>query len=248
MNRLHPALPKERPLVIAHRSGNELPAANDAYRAGADMIETDIWRFRNRLELRHVKTMGPIPLLWDRWELHPGWGHRFQLDHLLQGLPIEARLFLDLKGIDPRLPIQTIEYIRREQPERQIILCGRTWAQLDLVEEEEDVTVFFSVGSDEELAAIWSRLDRMEEPAISIHKRYLNEETVKRFKDRGTTIVTWAVDTFAEAKRLHELGVDGFTTDNQEMVKWIPIEREKALDREDPLIQEVKRPIWRFWK
>lgn len=42
--RLHPALPEARPLVIAHRSGNELHEARAAYEAGADMIETDIWR------------------------------------------------------------------------------------------------------------------------------------------------------------------------------------------------------------
>jgi glycerophosphoryl diester phosphodiesterase len=241
MTRLHPALPQHRPLVIAHRSGNELHEAKHAFEAGADLIETDIWRYRNRLELRHIKTMGPIPLLWDRWELHPGWGHRFQLEDLLQDLPVEARLFLDLKGVDTRLPIQTIEYIRSVQPQRQIILCGRTWAQLDAVEDQTDITVFFSVGSDEELALIWSRLDKMEHPAVSIHKRYLTEANVRRFKEKDTTIVTWPVNTFAEAKHLHGLGVDGFTTDNPEMVKWIPIERERALDREDPPVPQRGR-------
>jgi len=245
MTRFHPALPEARPLVIAHRSGNDIAEALAAYEAGADMIETDIWRYRNRLELRHVKTMGPIPLLWDRWELHPGWGPRFLLPELLEKMPIDARLFLDLKGVDPKLPVQMVELIRELQPERQIILCGRTWPQLDLVEEEEDVTVFFSVGSDEELTAIWSKLDGMEVPAISIHKRYLDADTVKKFKERNTTIVTWAVNTFAEARELHERGVDGFTTDNQELIKWIPIEREKALLREDPPPAPPKRSFWR---
>jgi hypothetical protein len=58
------------------------------------------------------------------------------------------------------------------------------------------------------------------------------------------TIVTWPVNTFAEAKHLHGLGVDGFTTDNPEMVKWIPIEREKALDREDPPVPAKRRRFW----
>ena len=238
---MHPALPQHRPLVIVHRSGNELHGAKRAFEAGADLIETDIWWYRNRLELRHIKTMGPIPLLWDRWELHPGWGHRFQLADLLKDLPIEARLFLDLKGVDTRLPLQAIEYIRSVQPERQIILCGRTWAQLDAVEDQTGITVFFSVGSDEELALIWDRLGKMEHPAISIHKRYLTEANVRRFKEKNTTIVTWPVNTFAEAKHLHELGVDGFTTDNPELVKWIPLERERALTREDPPVPQRRR-------
>lgn len=234
MSRFHPALPTHRPLVIAHRSGNEIASARAAFAAGADMIETDVWRYRNRLELRHIKTMGPIPLLWDRWELHPGWGHRFQLGELLTNLAIEARLFLDLKGVDTRLPLQLVEEIRAIQPERQIILCGRTWPQLDQVVDFDDVTVFYSVGSDEEFANIWSRLDRMTHPAISINKRFLTKEVVSRFKERDVTMVTWTVNTFAEAKRLHELGIDGFTTDNFEMVKWISIERAAALTRPDP--------------
>lgn len=235
MSQLHPALPEQRPLVIAHRSGNHAPTARAAFLAGADMIETDVWRYRNRLELRHIKTMGAIPLLWDRWELHPGWGHRFQIAELLNELPVEARLFLDLKGVDTNLPCQLVEEIRSIQPRRQIIFCGRTWPQLDQVVDFDDVTVFYSVGSDEEFATIWDRLDRMQHPAISINKRFLTAETVARFKKCDVTMVTWTVNTFAEAKRLHELGVDGFTTDNPEMVKWIPIERAAALTRTDPL-------------
>lgn len=246
MPRFHPVLPEDRPLVIAHRAGNELHEAKAAFAAGADLIETDIWRYRKRLELRHIKTMGPVPLLWDRWELHRGWGPRFQLAHLLDDLPVSARLFLDLKGTDTQLPLDIVAYIREKQPERRIILCGRTWAQLDRVAEEQDVTIFYSVGSDEELAAIWSRLDRMEHPAISINKRYLNAESVARFKERDVTIVTWTVNTFAEAKALHALGVDGFTTDNPELIRWIPRERERALERPDPPPPPPRR-AWR-WK
>ncbi|MEJ7838741.1 MAG: glycerophosphodiester phosphodiesterase [Thermomicrobiales bacterium] len=233
MTRLHPALPQQRPLVIAHRFGNDLDLSQRAFDAGADMIETDIWRYRNRLELRHIKTMGPIPLLWDRWELHPGWGHRFQLEDLLRGLPAAARLFLDLKGEDTHLPIQLVETIRAIQPARQIIVCGRNWAQLDPIVDDSDVSVFYSVGSDQELANICSQLDKMRHPAISINKRYLTEDLVRRLKDRNVTIVTWTVNTFAEARKLHDLGVDGFTTDSPALLKWIPIERDVALDRPD---------------
>lgn len=239
MARLHPALPQYRPLVIAHRLGNELDSALRAFEAGVDLIETDIWRYRNRLELRHIKTMGPIPLLWDRWELHPGWGHRFQLADLLRDLPVAARLFLDLKGEDTHLPIQLVETIRTIQPARQIIVCGRNWTQLDPIANDSDVSVFYSVGSDQELANIWDKLENMPHPAISINKRYLTEELVRRLKDQNVTIVTWTVNTFAEARKLHDLGVDGFTTDSPALLKWIPLERDVALDRPD--IQPTER-------
>lgn len=44
------------PLAIAHRAGNDLRALGAAARAGVDLIEADIWPWRGRLEVRHLKT------------------------------------------------------------------------------------------------------------------------------------------------------------------------------------------------
>lgn len=232
-----PWLPRERPLAIAHRAGNDLDHAREACRAGADLIETDVWSYRGRLELRHVKTMGPVPLLWDRWTLEPGWRKRLVLGNLLRELPIEARLFLDLKGNDPNLGRMVVDAFGREQPHRKLdgtldrkpILCGRNWCQLDPVSENPDVMTFYSVGSDQELAAVWERLRRMPHPAVSIHCRYLTPEIVGRLKDLGTTIVTWPINSITSARRLHDLGVDGFTSDNAWLISNIARHRARVL-------------------
>lgn len=224
----HPALPVERPLVIAHRAGNSATLAKAAIAAGADLIETDIWRFRERLEIRHVKTMGPIPLLWDRWELRPGWGPRLQLAALLAEIPVERRLFLDLKGEDPKLGTDVVDTIRRLQPEREIIACGRTWHQLDPIVGCPGVTVFYSVGSDEELANVWERLGPMRHPAVSINHQYLTPELMGRFKEIGATVVSWTINTIDDARGFHEMGVDGFTSDNLELIQRISRLRERA--------------------
>jgi len=219
---IHPNwLPEARPLVIAHRAGNELDRAQRAFRAGADLIETDIWSFRGRLELRHVKTMGPVPLLWDRWTLEPGWQKRLVLDDLLQALPIEARLLLDLKGEHPDLGRLVVDAITRAQPDRALILCGRNWRQLDPVVDYPDVMTFYSVGSDDELAAIWERLGRMTNPAVSIHSRYLTPDIAGRLKALGTTVVTWPINSITSARRLHQLNIDGFTSDNLWLIESI---------------------------
>lgn len=216
-----PWLPEARPLAIAHRAGNDPDEARRAFAAGADLIETDIWSYRGRLELRHVKTMGPLPLLWDRWTLEPGWHKRLVLDDLLQALPIEARLFLDLKGEHPDLGRLVVDAITRAQPDRALILCGRNWRQLDPVVDHPDVMTFYSVGSDDELAAIWERLGGMTYPAVSIHCRYLTPDIAGRLKDLGTTIVTWPINSITSARRLHQLDVDGFTTDNLWLIENI---------------------------
>jgi glycerophosphoryl diester phosphodiesterase len=222
-------LPEERPLVIAHRAGNDLDMARRAFEAGADMVETDVWSYRGRLELRHIKTMGLVPLLWDRWLLEPGWGKRLVLSDLLQALPIEARLFLDLKGDDPSLGRLVVDAIEREQPERKLILCGRNWRQLEEVAENPDVMTFYSVGSDEELAAVWERLSGRIYPAVSIHCRYLTPEITGQLKALGTTIVTWPINSITSARRLHELNVDGFTSDNMWLISSIASHRAQIL-------------------
>lgn len=231
---IHPPwLPQERPLVIAHRAGNDLTHARQALEAGADLIETDVWSYRGRLELRHVKTLGPVPVLWDRWSLEPGWRERLVLCDLLHAVPSEARLFLDLKGDDPDLGKLVVDAIEREQPERKLILCGRNWRQLDGVAGRPDVMTFFSIGSDQELAAVWQRLPRTNFPAVSIHCRYLTSEIIGRFKTLGTTIVTWPINSISSARRLHELSVDGFTSDNAWLIANLARHRGRLLQSPD---------------
>ncbi len=234
MEARHPALPAERPLMIAHRAGNSPALALDAIAAGADLIEADVWRYRSRLEIRHVKTMGPVPLLWDRWELHPGWSPRFQLAALLEHIPSDQRLLLDLKGQDRNLGPEIVETILTLRPERRIIVCGRTWSQLDRIVDIPGICIFYSVGSDEELATIWERIRLMRHPVVSINRRYLTPELMRRFKDIETTVVSWAINTLDDAKRFHEMGVDGFTSENLELIARITRLRERAFDEPPP--------------
>ena len=37
-----------RPLAIAHRAGNRLADLSEAFAAGADYVETDVWLHRGR--------------------------------------------------------------------------------------------------------------------------------------------------------------------------------------------------------
>ena len=63
----------EQPLIVAHRAGNHLDKLAEAFALGVDYAETDVWLHRGRLEVRHEKTLGPLPLLYDRGRLFPGW-------------------------------------------------------------------------------------------------------------------------------------------------------------------------------
>ncbi len=88
-------------LLIAHRAGNDPARVRAAERAGADVIEADLHLWRGELELRHLKTAGPLPVYWDRWALAAPWRRFPRLDELLASVQPETALMLDLKGSDP---------------------------------------------------------------------------------------------------------------------------------------------------
>lgn len=228
----HPILPEHRPLAIAHRGGNSLEEARAAIAYGADMLETDVWPYRGRLEVRHVKTIGPLPIYWEKWYIDSVGGRQLRLQELLDGVPTEARLFLDLKGRNPNLGKRVIEAIAKLQEKREVILCGRSWNQLDPIEALPNVHVFYSVGEEKELANVWSRLERQRHPAVSIHHGLLTEPTIARLKELGATIVAWTVNDPGIAKPLFAHGIDGFTSDNADMLARIVRLRERAFDED----------------
>ena len=87
-----------RPLAIAHRAGNSLAGLRLANELGVDVIECDVRRGREQLEVRHLKSAGPLPFLWDRWELVPASAPRLGLHEVLAAQQHGTRFMLDLKG------------------------------------------------------------------------------------------------------------------------------------------------------
>lgn len=238
---LHPAFPAHRPLAIAHRGGNSVAGALRAIELGADMVETDIWFHRGRLELRHVRTMGPLPLLWDRWELHPGWGHRLVLEEIMRATPATYPLFLDLKGDDRTLAARIVKAISHAQPDRPIMICGGHWPQMAMVEDNPAVWIFYSVGTPEELTGVWPWLARQAHPGISISYHLLSPKVIAELKAAGATIIAWTVNDPAIARDLFALGVDAFTTDNLDLLHRIATHRAKAFDDSDNLDEFITR-------
>jgi glycerophosphoryl diester phosphodiesterase len=55
-----------RPFLVAHRGGNRLLDLHAAERLKPTLVEADIRLYRGRLEVRHLKKAGAIPILWDR--------------------------------------------------------------------------------------------------------------------------------------------------------------------------------------
>src|SRR6188508_3273249 len=84
------------PFIVAHRAGNDLARLRRAERVRPGLVEADVHLFRGRLEVRHLKTLGPLGVLWDRWYLAPPGTPRLELHELLAAT--DTALMLDLKG------------------------------------------------------------------------------------------------------------------------------------------------------
>ena len=205
-----------QPLIVAHRAGNHLDKLAEAFALGVDYAETDVWLHRGRLEVRHEKTLWPLPLLYDRLRLYPGWMPRLLLRDVLLAALGQGKLFLDLKGVEPGLPDAVAAVIQQAGAEAIVAFSSPRWAFLDrLAELLPEATNFYTISNQERLAELRPRLNRGEIEAVSIHSRMLSTEIVQELKESGVrTMTTWAVETKADARRVLGYGVTGVTSKN----------------------------------
>jgi glycerophosphoryl diester phosphodiesterase len=200
--------------VVAHRAGNHEASLRRACALGADLIEADVRWHRGRMEVRHLKSMGRVPLLWDKWLLAPGWTKRLLLAELLATAPPDCELMLDLKGGHPHDPREVLAAIRRDLPGREYTVCSQHWHLLGPFHGEPGARVVHSIGNARMLQGVRPHLERHAGDAVSIHKRLLNPASVKDLLERVSLIMTWPVNDERELRQLQAWGVNGFIIDD----------------------------------
>lgn len=197
--------------VVAHRAGNSLARLQDAERLGVALVEADIRLWRGRPEVRHLKTVGPLPILWDKWLLANPFAPRLQLRDLLLQARRETQLLLDLKGRNTRLA----ELVRDALPAgRLVTVCARSRALLEPFAGLEDVRLFQSVGSRRQLRTLLQTADSLALDGVSIHERLLDERVVEALRGLGATVISWPVNSLERAGELARLGIHGLISDD----------------------------------
>ena len=204
------------PFIVAHRAGNDLRRLRRAEQVRPSLIEADVHLYRGRLEVRHLKTLGPLPILWDRWYLARPGASRLELRALLAGTGPETALMLDLKGRDVRLAHRVAGELARRAPALAVTVCSRNWRLLEPFGALPGVRVVHSVGSRRQLRALRRRFAGRRLAGISIHLGLLDRATVADLRGRAELIVSWPVATLEEALRLGKWGVDGVITEHFE--------------------------------
>lgn len=177
------------------------------------LVEADLHLRRGRIEVRHLKTLGPLPLLWDRWRLAPGWTPRLELGALFAAAGPVTELMLDLKGRDGRLARRVAEALAAGSRPPRVTVCSRNWALLRPLEGIGGVRLVHSVGSRRQLRALRRRFGGRRLAGISIHRDLLDPATVADLRARADLVMTWPVATADEARALGGWGVSGVITE-----------------------------------
>jgi glycerophosphoryl diester phosphodiesterase len=210
--------------AIAHRRGNTVDGLREALDAGVDLVEADVHVRRGRLEVRHLKTMGPLPWLWDKGELvHRRLHRHLELAELIVALGEDHRLMIDLKGVHPRLAPLVARVLRDSVPDRRLTVCTKSWWML----ESFDVPVqqVLSAASRRGLTRLRTRVARAPVHGVSVRRSLLTPEVVAELH-RGTDLVmTWPVDTPAALADARRLGVDAVISKDLDLLRQVVGER-----------------------
>ena len=206
-------------LAVAHRAGNDLDVLRKAALLGADIIEADVHLHRGRLEVRHEKSMGPLPWLWDKWKVYPADLERMLLDELMDALPTGTTVMLDLKGVG-RVGPETLRHLHERTVEHPLLVCARWWPSAQAFLDAPWAKVLLSARGRAEIARLRRHLRAGSPPyGVSLHLSMLTPELVAEVQSYGTLVLSWPVDDRASLERAKQLGIDGAITKDLDIVR-----------------------------
>jgi glycerophosphoryl diester phosphodiesterase len=192
------------------------------------LLEADVHLYRRRLEVRHTKSMGVLPWLWDRWYLVPSAAPRLHLDALTAAVPAGSTLMLDLKGWHPWLGRVVATAMEAAAPGAPYVVASRAWGMLTAFEPLDHVRIIHSARSPREAAALPRRLRAHRTDAICIYRRLLDEPRwVAQLRPLSPVLFTWPVRSRADARNATARGAGGLVVDGIDLVAQLAIEGER---------------------
>lgn len=212
-------------LAVAHRAGNDPRQLRAALDADVDLVEADVHLYRDALEVRHLKTLGPH-LLWDRWQL----GRRrdaglTELRDLLAAAPGDTRLMLDLKGPSGALGPRVGSLLREVAPTVPIAVCGKHWSMIDAFADDPHIRRIYSASNRVTLRRLRERVRTRPAFGVSVRLHLLTEPVVAELRRTAGTVLVWPVDTPAALDRARRLGVSGVISKNLALLRELVASR-----------------------
>jgi glycerophosphoryl diester phosphodiesterase len=213
-------------LAVAHRAGNNLTDLRAALAAGVDLVEADVHLYRNALEVRHRKAVGPH-FYWELWTelkrrrdlLVP------QLHEVLAVAAGDPRLMLDLKGPSLAVAPQVAAEVRAHAPGVPLAVCTKQWKMLDSFAADPNVGRVLSASDPLQLARLRARLRRHRAHGVSIRLSLLTAAVVAELRRATDLILAWPVDTEAALDQARRIGVTGVISKNLPMLSRLVAHR-----------------------
>lgn len=213
----------DRPLLaVAHRAGNNIATLRAAMAAGVDLIEADIHLYRDKLEVRHCKALGPHvyyemwrELTWRRELIVP------ELPEMLAAAKGGPKLMLDLKGPSLAVAPRVAQTLRDQVPGLPIAVCTKQWRMLDSFAADAHVGRIFSASDRLQLARLRARLRRERVPGVSIRLSLLTPEIVAEIRRATDLVLAWTVETEDELARARQVGVTGVISKNMTLLAGV---------------------------
>jgi hypothetical protein len=218
-------------LTIAHRAGNTAADLRVALDAGVDLVEADIHLYRDALEVRHRKAVGPH-LYWEKW---------FDLSlrrsivlptfaDLLAAAGGGARLMLDLKGPSLAVADRVAAELRRAAPDVEMTVCTKQWRMFDAFDADPQVRQVFSASDPIQLGFLRARLRGLRAYGVSIRRQLLTRAVVEDLLLYTDLVMVWPVDTEAALDHARHLGVTGVISKNLPMLHRLVADRSPVAD------------------
>lgn len=207
--------PEVRPLAIAHRAGNSLSGLHTAREVGADVVECDVREHRGRIEVRHLKTAGPLPFLWDTWELASASAPRLGLAELLEADQHDVTFMLDVKGRRTSTAAMVARLLHQYAGHRPLLVCGRWWPAVDTLAALPFVQPVLSARNRVEVTRLRRRLGVPDQRpyGVSVHMALLDAAIVEELHSRVEVVMTWPVNDLSALDRMLAIGVSGIISD-----------------------------------
>jgi glycerophosphoryl diester phosphodiesterase len=178
-----------------------------------------------RLEVRHLKTMGPLPYLWDLWELVPASAPRLELGEVLRAAQPGTLFMLDVKGtaeVGADVAAAAVAAVHEVAPGHDVIVCSRVWPAVEAVSELPYVRPVLSARTRRELAALRPRVRASRVYGVSVHRSLLTPALVQELHRSVEVVMTWPVNTGAALRETLALGVTGVISDELAVLDRLP--------------------------
>lgn len=199
--------------------------------AGADIVELDV---QPGTEVRHARDLHPLPLLFDRGRLRPGWGERLRLAQLLDAadeiLPPATRLLVDLKGSRTEVGADVARVLRERGGAgtaggRGVLVCGRHWPAMEAFADLPHVGILLSAGSAREVDVLRRQVRNgvlvagRPPVGVSLSRRILTEALVADIAPAVPLVLAWTVNADRDLERVLRAGAAGVITDRVDFLR-----------------------------